>query len=453
MEFYQGLSLDFSHLLDESDDYDVIIYAGKEPNVKKFHAHTVILRARSPYFRRALSRDWARKENGSIVFQKPNIAHEVFDVILKYIYSGTADLLVQEGGIILNLLTASDELNLQELIVYAQDHLIQQKSDWLQENVIQVLHTVGYLEACKDLQNFCLGLICQDPYWLFESNNFCSLDESVLGTLEHCIPLIRYFNIDSSDYWDKLRPFRQILPSKLHEDLLQYYCKRGNISQTDTPILSPRKAGIQSNIIKFKHISLITKWIDRKEGSENTLEKSQYNFNRILCGSDDGFTAANFHKKCDGRGPTLIIIKVKESGEIIGGYNPISWRGSNNPDSSWSAPTTWTVSQRSRTSSFGSFSRSTAYELGPYQNTPNSFIFSLGDGKGLLNAKISRILQDNTSAAVFSSPRHGPCFGQTDLRMNDNFNEAETYGPESSNQASTSQMLPPELTNYPSVSA
>ncbi|CAG8439177.1 9269_t:CDS:2 [Funneliformis caledonium] len=400
MEFYQGLSLDFSHLLDESDDYDVIIYAGKEPNVKKFHAHTVILRARSPYFRRALSRDWARKENGSIVFQKPNIAHEVFDVILKYIYSGTADLLAQEGGIILNLLTASDELNLQELIVYAQDHLIQQKSDWLQENVIQVLHTVGYLEACKDLQNFCLGLICQDPYWLFESNNFCSLDESVLvpllkrddllmeeieiwdhliewgiaqnislnenistwtpqnfetlkGTLEHCIPLIRYFNIDSSDYWDKLRPFRQILPSKLHEDLLQYYCKRGNISETDTLILSLRKT-----------------------------------------------------------------------------------------DSSWSAPTTWTVSQRSRTSSF-----------------------------------------DNMSVAVFSSPRHGPCFGQTDLRMNDNFNEAETCTcqcydyeseitenhnfsveeyevfqvinkdiPESSNQASTSQMLSrPELTNYPTA--
>jgi hypothetical protein len=85
MEFYRGLSVDFSHLLDESDDYDVIIYAGKEPNVRKFHAHTVILRARSPYFRRALSRDWARKENGSIVFQKPNIAHEVFDVILKLV--------------------------------------------------------------------------------------------------------------------------------------------------------------------------------------------------------------------------------------------------------------------------------------------------------------------------------------------------------------------------------
>ncbi|EXX53634.1 hypothetical protein GLOIN_2v1771022 [Rhizophagus irregularis DAOM 181602=DAOM 197198] len=536
MEFYRGLSIDFSHLLDESDDYDVIIYAGKEPNVRKFHAHTVILRARSPYFRRALSRDWAKKENGSIVFQKPNIAHEVFDVILKYIYSGTADLLAQEGGIILNLLTASDELVLQELIIYAQDHLIQQKSDWLQENVIQVLHTVGYLEACKDLQNFCLGLICQDPYWLFESNNFRSLDESVLipllkrddllmeeieiwdhliewgiaqnptlsenistwssddfevlkSTLEQCIPLIRYFNIDSSDYWDKVRPFSQILPSDLHEVLLQYYCKRGNINLTDTIILPPRKTGIQSNIIKFKHISLIAKWIDRKEGSETNLEKSKYDFNRVLCGSISGFTAANFHKKCDNQGPTLVVIKVKETGEIIGGYNPISWRGlNNNLDGGWmsAAAPSWTVSNRHRPSTFGSFSRST-YEVGPYQSTLNSFIFSLGDGKDLSKAKISRILQDNMSTAVFSSPRHGPCFGQNDLRMNDNFNEAETCtcqcydyeseitenhnfsveeyevfqvvnkdGQETSNQASTSpmqQMHPPrpELTNYPTA--
>ncbi|UZO20710.1 uncharacterized protein OCT59_013128 [Rhizophagus irregularis] len=323
MEFYRGLSIDFSHLLDESDDYDVIIYA----------------------------------------------AHEVFDVILKYIYSGTADLLAQEGGIILNLLTASDD-----------------------------------------------------------------------------------------DYWDKVRPFSQILPSDLHEVLLQYYCKRA-------------------------------KWIDRKEGSETNLEKSKYDFNRVLCGSISGFTAANFHKKCDNQGPTLVVIKVKETGEIIGGYNPISWRGlNNNLDGGWmsAAAPSWTVSNRHRPSTFGSFSRST-YEVGPYQSTLNSFIFSLGDGKDLSKAKISRILQDNMSTAVFSSPRHGPCFGQNDLRMNDNFNEAETCtcqcydyeseitenhnfsveeyevfqvvnkdGQETSNQASTSpmqQMHPPrpELTNYPTA--
>ncbi|CAG8480725.1 1235_t:CDS:2 [Rhizophagus irregularis] len=128
------------------------------------------------------------------------------------------------------------------------------------------------------------------------------------------------------------------------------------------------------------------------------------------------------------------------------------------------AAPSWTVSNRHRPSTFGSFSRST-YEVGPYQSTLNSFIFSLGDGKDLSKAKISRILQDNMSTAVFSSPRHGPCFGQNDLRMNDNFNEAETCtcqcydyenGQETSNQASTSpmqQMHPPrpELTNYPTA--
>jgi hypothetical protein len=89
MEFFEGLSKDFSHLLKESDDYDVIIYAGKEPNVQKFHAHTVILRARSRYFRRALSRDWAKKEDGIYVFKKPNITAQVFEVVLKWVALST----------------------------------------------------------------------------------------------------------------------------------------------------------------------------------------------------------------------------------------------------------------------------------------------------------------------------------------------------------------------------
>ncbi|KAF0377354.1 BTB-domain-containing protein [Gigaspora margarita] len=62
------------------------------------------------------------------------------------------------------------------------------------------------------------------------------------------------------------------------------------------------------------------------------------------------------------------------------------------------------------------------YDVGPYQSSHDSFLFSLGDGKNLENAKLSRISPENASCAVFSSQYHGPCFGQTDLRMNDNFN-------------------------------
>ncbi|POG63230.1 hypothetical protein GLOIN_2v1784315 [Rhizophagus irregularis DAOM 181602=DAOM 197198] len=83
-EFFTSLSKDFSVLLDHSDDYNVIIRVGDEKNEKTFQAHSVILRARSPYFKRALSNDWARKEDGSTVFTKPNVSPAVFEIILKF---------------------------------------------------------------------------------------------------------------------------------------------------------------------------------------------------------------------------------------------------------------------------------------------------------------------------------------------------------------------------------
>ena len=48
----------------------------------------------------------------------------------------------------------------------------------------------------------------------------------------------------------------------------------------------------------------------------------------IYRGSEDGFTAAVFHSKCDQKGPTLIIIK-SEFGKIFGGFTDIDW---NSPD-------------------------------------------------------------------------------------------------------------------------
>lgn len=82
-EFYVTLSKDFHQLLDESDDYNVIIRVGEADNEKTFHAHSVILRARSPYFRTALANQWVRKEGDYTVFSKPNVSPVVFDLILR----------------------------------------------------------------------------------------------------------------------------------------------------------------------------------------------------------------------------------------------------------------------------------------------------------------------------------------------------------------------------------
>jgi hypothetical protein len=81
--FYSNLSKDLSLILDDADDYNVIIKVGENENTKEFRAHSVILRARSPYFKGALSSTWITKENDMIIFNKPNITPIIFDMILR----------------------------------------------------------------------------------------------------------------------------------------------------------------------------------------------------------------------------------------------------------------------------------------------------------------------------------------------------------------------------------
>jgi len=81
--FHSNLSKDLSLILNNSDDYNVIIKVGENQNVKEFQAHSVILRARSPYFKSALSNRWVTKKNDMILFNKPNITPIVFEMILK----------------------------------------------------------------------------------------------------------------------------------------------------------------------------------------------------------------------------------------------------------------------------------------------------------------------------------------------------------------------------------
>jgi hypothetical protein len=81
--FYPNLSKDLSSILNDADDYNVIIKVGENENTKEFRAHSVILRARSPYFKGALSSTWITKENDMIIFNKPNITPIIFDMILR----------------------------------------------------------------------------------------------------------------------------------------------------------------------------------------------------------------------------------------------------------------------------------------------------------------------------------------------------------------------------------
>ena len=61
------LSNDYAKLFETELEYNVIIYAGEEPNVKEIHAHSNILSIRSQYCRTAFSNEWAKKEDGKFI--------------------------------------------------------------------------------------------------------------------------------------------------------------------------------------------------------------------------------------------------------------------------------------------------------------------------------------------------------------------------------------------------
>jgi len=82
-EFYSSLFQDLSLMLNNADDYDVIIQVGDDQNMKEFRAHSNILKARSTYFKAALSNDWVVKKNNQFEFKKPNMDPIAFEIILK----------------------------------------------------------------------------------------------------------------------------------------------------------------------------------------------------------------------------------------------------------------------------------------------------------------------------------------------------------------------------------
>src|SRR5581483_11371633 len=112
----------------------------------------------------------AKKENGIIIFKKPNISPEIIEIILKYLYTGLVNFDKKNGAQILKLLIASDELNLQKLSDHIQTYLIDNQAEYLRNDPVDILQIVFRYESCENLRKFCLDTICEDPKILFESS-------------------------------------------------------------------------------------------------------------------------------------------------------------------------------------------------------------------------------------------------------------------------------------------
>ncbi|CAG8459673.1 14929_t:CDS:2, partial [Acaulospora colombiana] len=435
-KFRATLAHDIGSLLNDDgdlDEYNVVIQVGQPPNSQRFYAHSIILRARSPYFRTALSKKWAKRDGDVMTFSKPNIAPKVFDTILQFIYSGEVSLQNKSIADALELLVATDELLLSELSDYVQEYLLCQEAGWLKDNIIVLWRKIHQYESCRKLQEYCLQLICKEPRYLFDSDEFLTMDETLLipflkldnlqiseveiwnhiirwgiaqtpllpqthitnwttddfdalaKKLKNCMPYIGFSQISSSDFFDKVWPYRNILPVHMLEDSMRYHLKPSCPPQ---PVVFAKRLQFDSALIRPCHAALLSSWIDRLGQKRYLYEEIPYRFQLLIRGTRDGFDSSTFHERCDDKGKTVVVMKIHDTGEIIGGFSPITWMVRDG-----------------------------------YWNTEDSFIFTFGHRGAIEDAKLSRVSRQRSYYAIrFNGMEYGPCFGDRDLSMKGVFN-------------------------------
>ncbi|CAB4393921.1 unnamed protein product [Rhizophagus irregularis] len=181
-------------------DYDMIIYVGNEPSIRTFHAHSEILRNQSSYFLAALSSRWIQRENGMIIFRKPNISPEVFEVILSFCYTGQAKLQDKDGAFVIELLVSADEMILTSLTSYIQKNFTTAQLSWLQDNCLEITQFAFQYPSFQALQNVCLETICDNPSILFKSSKYSSFESTILlGLLQR-----NELNIYEVELWEHI---------------------------------------------------------------------------------------------------------------------------------------------------------------------------------------------------------------------------------------------------------
>ncbi|RHZ46427.1 hypothetical protein Glove_621g4 [Diversispora epigaea] len=439
IKFFDKLSQDFSELINDKKEYNVVIEVDKEENMKPFTAHSVVLRYRSSYFDKELENVTAN-ENYVKTIIKPNISFQIFEIILRYIYGGIVNIEDMDTKIIYELMVNANELELKELSVKLESYLIESKASWLRTHFSFVYCSIFDSNEFQGLKKFYNDIIAKYPKLIFESEDFTSLQETALVfilkrndlqveeikiwdyvikwgivqnptlhadskewsnenfkaleiTLRQCLPLIRYFHISSEDIWEKVKPYKKILEEQLWDDIIQHSMSPNKSVNSlilparnfSTPELPSRMNESFSTIINREHVAELSSWIDRKS-TIYSLVNIPYEFQLILRGSRDNFHPKTFWNMCHGHAGTIVIVKVAGTDEIVGGFNPLAWDNSTEDC---------------------------------YMETNDSFIFSLKNGNNQ-NSILSRVINNSKTLSYCDSNNqnfYGPWFGIYEFRM------------------------------------
>jgi hypothetical protein len=268
---------------------------------------------------------------------------------------------------ILNLILDLDNLYIEEIDLW--DFLIEWGMNQLHKihnnNNISIYDDDENQKNHKFINNINKEIMNQQhksPKW--------KIREALKKILDPLIYRIRFREIGFDDFYEKVKPYKMLIPMEIYDDTMSYYLI-GTPTKINMPSI-PRRGYINSLIINSKHLNIISSWIDKKDLENNDLisKINQYEYKLLFrAACSDDFNIKRFHKYCDNNGPCIVIVKIKDSNKIIGGYNPIGWFSSTN--NSWI-------------------------------HSNDSFIFSFEDDLDLSKRRVSRTLE-NGKYSIYDS--------------------------------------------------
>ncbi|CAG8730446.1 8300_t:CDS:2, partial [Acaulospora morrowiae] len=136
-EFFKRLSQDLIKLLEANEEYNVIIEAGEAPAAQSFKVHSIILCHRCPILYDEVKKVNFNEKNIRVI-TNTQISATVFEVIIKYIYSGAVNLKNIEPSTIFDILITANKYGLTELLQYLELFMIKNQIAWLESNSFNV---------------------------------------------------------------------------------------------------------------------------------------------------------------------------------------------------------------------------------------------------------------------------------------------------------------------------
>ncbi|RIB23292.1 hypothetical protein C2G38_877132 [Gigaspora rosea] len=150
----ERLSTDYLELLDDDEDFNVIIKAGESPNTSIFRAHSNVLRCRSLYFRDKLA-NTDKDANDIKTINLNHVSIQQFETIIKYIYGGVVVLENQDASSIYELMFIALEFFLEGLSKHIEIHLIETKANWLRLHFTRIYQKCFQNNQFQNLQKWC----------------------------------------------------------------------------------------------------------------------------------------------------------------------------------------------------------------------------------------------------------------------------------------------------------